>query len=186
MNASKDARRRNSRDSYWFARCFGILGTLTFLFLCAAPSARAQDAGEYAGATSVSAGAVTSHSGIYSPGRSGGPNSSATLAKPAGPTPQKINREWFAKRAGKKGAQLAIDAVPAQSRVWIDGKFVGRAPVTVTLPAGKHHLSLMGPRQEHASRELHIVSGKNRHLEIHLVQTYPQRVSIPVFGNRHH
>ncbi|HVB34862.1 MAG TPA: PEGA domain-containing protein [Patescibacteria group bacterium] len=164
---------------------FGILATLILLGLAAMPSAHAQAAGEYAGATGVSASAVTSKPMIMSRGSHGSSNG-VTLASPSGPSPQKINRGWFAKQAGKKGAQLSIDAVPPGSRVWIDGKYVGQAPLTVTLPAGKHHLSLMGARQEHADRDVEIASGKNRHLEIHLQQTYPRAVSITVFGNQPH
>lgn len=108
------------------------------------------------------------------------------MAKPAGPTPQQINREWFAKQAGKKGAQLTINATPPHSGVWIDGKFVGEAPVTLTLPPGKHELSLLGPRQQHTKRVVDISAGKNQRLDVQLAEVYPSAVSIRAFGNPRH
>lgn len=173
---------RRNRPTFYGIPC-GTLVALAFLCFAAAPAAHAQAATEYSGATGTSASVVTSQPKIVGHGHSG---PSRTLANPAGQPPEKINRDWFAKEAGKKGARLSIDAVPARSRVWIDGKYVGEAPVTVTLPAGKHHLSLAAPPQEHANRNVDIATGKNQHLEIHLEQTYPRAVSITVFGNNPH
>lgn len=182
MDARKLARRCDTRGLFRFSVPVFILGIVASITFAAVPSVRAQDAVEYGGGASVSAGAVSSRPALFSPTPAGRPNSSLFLAKPAGPPPQQINREWFAKQAGKTGAKLTIDAVPPQSSVWVDGKFVGRTPLTLTLPAGKHDLSLLGPSQEHADQTVHIVSGKAQHLEIHLTETYPQTVSISVFG----
>jgi hypothetical protein len=160
----------------------GTLALLAAAFLVGAPPAHAQAAAEYGGATGVSAGAVTSKPQLFRPGGGGPANNSLFLAKPNGPAPEQLNREWFAKQAGQKGAQLTLDATPPQTSVWIDGKFVGKAPLTLTLPAGKHHLSLLGPRQEHAERDVEIVAGKNDRLLVHLQETYPTAVAIRVFG----
>ena len=184
MDARIRARRCDTQGWFRLSVRIGFLGIWASLALAAAPSARAQDAGEYAGGASINAGAVSSQPGLFSPTPAGQPNSSLFLAKPVGPPPQEINREWFAKQAGKTGAKLTIDAVPPQSSVWIDGKFVGQTPLTLTLPAGKHHLSLLGPRQEHADQTVDIASGKAQHMEIHLIQTYPEAVSISVFGKQ--
>ncbi len=161
------------------------MGTLALLIaacLAAAPPAHAQAAAEYGGATGVSAGAVSSKPQLFRPGGPSQPNNSLFLAKPSGTPPDQLNREWFAKQAGKKGAQLTVDATPPQTSIWVDGKFVGKAPLTLTLPAGKHHLSLLGPRQEHAERDVNIVAGKNDRLAIQLHETYPTTVAIRVFG----
>lgn len=186
MAYRKIARRCEWRNA---ARCplpLGCLAVLAMFCFAAAPPARAQAAVEYSGATGVSAGAANSRPRGFPTGGHAGRGNSRMLAKPVGPSPAKINRAWFAKQAGRHGAQLSIDAVPPQSQVWIDGKFVGETPLRVTLPAGKYHVSLMGRRQEHAAREIEIASGKNQRLEIHLEQTYPYAVSIPVFGRKKH
>ena len=177
----RESREWNRRQLPW-----GILSALLLLALAAAPSAHAQAAAEYGGATGMSGGAVASRPQIFSPGGAPQPNNSLFLAKPSGPPPEQLNREWFAKQAGKQGAQVTIDATPAQSSVWVDGKFVGRAPVTLTLPAGKHRLSLLGPRQEHAEREIEVVAGKNRRIAMQLKETYPTAVAIRAFGNPAH
>jgi hypothetical protein len=158
------------------------LALLTAAFLAAATPAHAQAAAEYGGATGVSSSAIASKPQIFNPGGGGPVNNSLFLAKPSGTPPEQLNREWFAKQAGKNGAQLTIDATPPQSSIWVDGKFVGKAPLTLTLPSGKHHLSLLGPRQEHAERDVNIVAGKNDRLAIQLHETYPTAVAIRVFG----
>lgn len=154
--------------------------------LAAATPAHAQAAAEYGGATGVSAGAVASKPQIFNPGGRGPANNSLFLARPSGTPPEQLNRDWFAKQAGKNGAELTIDATPPQSSIWVDGKFVGKAPLTLTLPVGKHHLSLLGPRQEHAERDVNIVAGKNDRLAIQLHETYPTAVAIRVFGGVQH
>jgi hypothetical protein len=173
------------KERFRFRFPWGILGLLVLASLAAAPPAHAQAASEYGGAAGVSAGAASSRPGLFRPGRPGKPNSSRFLAKPAGRTPQQINREWFAKQAGKKGAKLTIDVTPPKSSVWIDGKFVGEAPLTLTLPAGKHHVSLLGPRQQHGKREIDISNGKNQRIDVRLPAVYPSAVSIRVFGQPH-
>lgn len=162
---------------------WGILAALALASLAAAVPAHAQAAAEYGGATGVSADVTASSPGLFRPGR---PKNSRFLTKPVGPTPQQINRNWFAKKAGKKGAQLTIDATPAHSSIWVDQKFVGFSPLTLTLPAGKHHISLLGPRQAHAKREVTLIAGKKRKIDIHLHAVYPSAVSIRVFGNPGH
>ena len=164
---------------------WGLLAVAIGLWLLAAPRAHAQAAAEYGGAAGVSGGVTASRPRIFTPGGAGQPNSSLTLAKPSGPPPEQLNREWFAKKAGQDGAQVTIDATPAPASVWIDGKFVGRAPIAVTLPAGKHHVGLLGPRQEHGDHEIDVVKGKNRRYAYRLEETYPTAVSIRVFGNSH-
>jgi hypothetical protein len=164
----------------------GMFAMLVAACLAGAPPAQAQAAAEYGGATGVSAGAVSSKPQLFSPGGKPAVNNSLTLAKPGGPPPGQINREWFAKQAGKNGGEVAIDATPAKTSVWVDGKFVGKAPMTLTLPAGKHQVSLLGPRQEHANREIDITSGKKQRLAVQLQETYPSAVAIHVFGGVQH
>lgn len=169
----------NVKDRFRMRFPWGILGALVLVSLAVAPPAHAQAATEYGGAAGVSAGTVASRPELYQPGRG---KNSAFLTKHAGPTPQQINREWFAKQAGKKGAKLTIDVTPPKSSVWIDGKFVGEAPITLTLPSGKHQVSLQGPRQQHGKREVDISTGKDQKLDINLPEVYPAAVSIRVFG----
>lgn len=169
---------RNKRFRFRYA--WGIAGALLLIF-AAAPSAHAQDAAEYSGTIGINAGTASSQPGLFRPGRRGA-QPSIFLAKPKGPTPQQINRKWFASQAGKKGADVTLHVTPVGSSVWIDGKFVGHAPLTLKLPAGKHKISLLGPRQQHESREIEVTAGKNRKLDIRLHQVYPSTVSIPVFG----
>lgn len=153
--------------------------------LGAAAPARGQAAAEYGAAAGVSA--TTSSSSVSGLGAAinGAMNKaghSISAGQPSGlasgPVSERANREWFAKQAGKAGAQLTIDATPAKSGVWVDSKYVGATPVTLTLPAGKHDLSLLGPRQQHAERQVEISSGKNQRLEIPLVALYPAAVTI--------
>ncbi|HEV2387846.1 MAG TPA: PEGA domain-containing protein [Candidatus Acidoferrales bacterium] len=163
-----------------------VLGVVTLWLIPWAADARAQAAAEYAGATGVSASTVASKPQVFNPGGALQPNMSLFLAKPAGPPPEVANRKWFEQQAGKDGGRLSIDATPAHASVWIDGKYVGRAPVSVSLPPGKHQVSLLGPRQENTRRDVEITAGQDQKLTIELKETYPTAVSISVFGNQPH
>jgi hypothetical protein len=162
-----------------------FLGVLALLCLAGAPPAHAQAASEYGSAASVSA-AVSSRPKVFTPGGVGKPNMGLFLAKPEGTPPEALNRQWFEKQAGKDGGLLTITAVPPRTRLWIDGKYVGQAPVTITLPAGKHQLSLLGPRQETAKRDLEIKPKEKQHLAVDLQELYPSAVAIQVFGKQPH
>lgn len=173
---------RNSRNSLL---TFATVAALGLAWLATPPEARAQAAVEYGGAAGVSASTVASKPQVFNPGGPDHPNMSLFLSTPKGTPPEVINRDWFQKVAGKNGGQLTITAVPAHSRVWVDDKYVGEAPVKLTLPVGKHKVNLQGPRQESATRDLTVESGKDQKLAIKLKETYPTAVTIPVFGQPH-
>ncbi len=174
-------------SQYRFRLALGMASLLLVALFAVASPALGQAAGEYGGGAGVSATTTSSVSRLGGAinGAMNGASRSISLANPSGlasaPVTEKANREWFAKQAGKTGAQLTVDASPAKSEVWIDGKYVGAAPLTLTLPAGKHDLSLLGPHEQHAERKVEISSGKNQRLAIPLVPVYPAAVTIP-FG----
>lgn len=186
MAVSISLLRRNSRTlpTARFAIFFPAI--LALLALATATPARAQAASEYGSAASVSAGVVSSRPKVFTPGGAGRPNMGLFLAKPKGTPTDELNRQWFAKQAGKDGGLLTITSVPPRTRLWIDGKYVGQAPVTVTLPAGTHQLSMMGPRQETAKRVLKIKSKEKRHVAVDLEELYPSTVSVHLFGKKRH
>jgi hypothetical protein len=183
--ASLSVARRKSGTLLTARLPLSFLGLVALLSLAAAPPARAQAASEYGSAASVSA-SVSSGPKVFTPGGIGKPNMGLFLAKPKGTPPDVLNRQWFEKQAGKDGGLLTITSVPPRTRLWIDGKYVGQAPVTVTLPAGKHQLSLMGSRQQTAKRVLVIKSKEKRHVAVNLQELYPSTVAVRLFGKRPH
>lgn len=170
----------------WRAHCLlCILGivALMLMMLAGSVSAHPQAATEYAGASSVGVGAVSSHPKLFNPQAASQPNRSSFLAKPTGPAPDVANRNWLEQQAGENGARLSVHTEPPQTSVWIDGKYVGHTPFSLALPAGKHHLSFLGPRQEEGQRDVEITKGQNKTVSVDLNETYPTSISIPAFGN---
>lgn len=164
---------------------FACAVAVALAWLAAPPVAQGQAAVEYGGAAGVSASTVATKPQVFTPGGPGQPDMSLFLATPKGTPPEVVNRQWFEKVAGKDGGRVTVTAVPAHSRMWIDGKYVGEAPLTLTLPAGKHQINLQGPRQEAATESLDVKADKNQKLAVKLKETYPTAVTIAVFGQPH-
>jgi hypothetical protein len=180
------AARRNWRNRLTSRLPLFFLGAFVLAGLAAPPPARAQAAVEYGGSAASVSTVASSRPNVFSPGGIPKPNMGLFLAKPKGTPPEVINREWFAKQAGKQGGELTVTVVPPGARLWVDGKYVGQLPLSLTLPPGKHQLSLVGTREQATKRELEIQPGKKQQLTVDLKETYPATVSIRVFGNHPH
>jgi|GEM_PF-1267760 hypothetical protein len=153
----------------------GLLLAASLGMLPALP-AHAQAAGEYAGATSGMASVTVSRPGVFNPSvpASRPPStSSAHLSKPAGPPPEVLNREWFRQQAGKTGIEAHLASEPAGASLWVDGRFVGRTPVELLLPAGRHQVRLLGPHQEYLESTLELRAGGPTRMLYRLPSAYP-------------
>jgi hypothetical protein len=52
----------------------------------------------------------------------------------------KANLQFFQIHAGPAAAEIAVRTVPDHASAWIDGKFVGAAPLTIKLAPGHHQI----------------------------------------------
>jgi hypothetical protein len=171
--------RRRLTRRLWRSSGFGLI-LLAIVFACVGLS-WGQAAVEYGGAT-ASMGAVgtgvrpTEVRTSPSPATPG--VSSITLPARTGPPPDVANRQALEKQAGNAAAKLLLRSVPSNARVWFDGKFVGRTPLLLLVPPGKHVVQMQGDRQEHGGEQVSLLAHETRDVEVPLAERYPTTVNL--------
>jgi len=154
---------------------------LLSLFLCLAPGfATAQDVVEAAGATSVSA---TAGSAAKAPSfpldatlgdKSKSPHLLASIVQ----RPEIANRQTLEQNAGKHPGKLLLRSIPSGAQVWVNGMFVGHAPLLLIVAPGKYQVELRGQRMEHAGHMVDLLPDENRTVSLTLSSRYPTRASV--------
>jgi len=154
---------------------------LAFLILCLTPGlVNGQTAAEAAGATSVSA---TAASGAKAPTFPSDPTpgdkaKSPHLLVPIVQQPEVANRRALEQDAGKHPTKLLLRSIPASAQVWVNGMFVGHAPMLLIVAPGTYQVELRGQRMEHAARAVDLLPDETRTVLLTLSARYPTRASI--------
>ncbi len=160
---------------FWSAlkRCLLIV----LLALACAAAAKAQAAAEYGSVISKTGGAAASASRskpeVTTPPAPSGhlpPRNAASVA----PT----NRRLLEERAGPDAAQVTLHSVPNHAQVWIDGLFVGVAPLDLKLAPGRHRVEMGGSGLELGRQEVALVAKQPRKIVLSLKSQYPERISL--------
>jgi len=153
---------------------------LLLLFLVPCRGVWAQTAVETAGANSVSgATAVPAKTfGIASPSATADDKKSAHLAASTGPRPEVVNRQALEQRAGRDACKLLLRSRPSAAGVWIDGAFVGSAPMLLVLPPGKYKLELRGARSQYAAQVIDLLPRETREVALTLAIRYPTHATV--------
>jgi hypothetical protein len=149
-------------------------------FLCFAPfSARAQAVVEAAGATSVSAAAGSAvKSAVPSPPASEDKGKSPHLLAPTVQRPEAINREVLERKAGNHPGKLLLRSSPSGAQTWVNGAFVGNAPLLLIVAPGKYQVEFRGQRMEHAVRTVDLLPDETRTVSLSLSARYPTHASV--------
>jgi hypothetical protein len=148
--------------------------------LLIAPSAMfGQAAVEYGHLASGSAGAISSVKptlpGTNLPGSASGSTSSAS-SSPSPATIAKANRQFFQTHAGPNAAEISVHTTPDNAAVWIDGKFVGPAPVDIKLVAGRHQVLVRSPNMQQSMMEFDLTPKQVLPIEFTLKSAYPSQM----------
>jgi PEGA domain len=153
---------------------------LFLLFFTPCQGLWAQAAAEYAGATSVSAGTAVNAktSAVASPVATAEDKKSAHLAAPVGARPEVVNRQALEQRAGRDACKLLVRSQPSAAGVWIDGAFVGSAPLLLVLPPGKFKVELRGTKSQYASQAVALLPRETREVTVTLAVRYPTRATV--------
>jgi PEGA domain-containing protein len=156
--------------------------------LAGAVAMRAQSAVEYGILTGNSAAAATAAarpaipipnfpmpSGPASPGPS-----AISSAVPAGTAEEaaKTNRQFLQSHSGPNAAQLAVHTVPDHAEAWIDGKFVGPAPLDMKLAPGHHQLLVRAINMQETTREFDLAAKQTQAIDLALKSSYQNQVVI--------
>lgn len=166
---------------------------LLAFFALATSSLHAQAAVEYGVMTGNAAAATAGGSrtlipfpNIALPGA--GSNSGSAAAPASGPagvpngtaeTAAKANLEFFQSHAGPDAASIAVHTVPDHASVWIDGKFLGTAPLlALKLAPGHHQILVRAPNMQESTRPFDLTAKQSQSLDFALKSSYQNQVTI--------
>jgi hypothetical protein len=147
----------------------------------------AQSIVEYGAMTANSAGAAASARPLIAipnfpmPGIPSSPGPAAGTAGVAAGTAEaaaKTNLQFFQTHAGPNAAQIALRTVPDHSSAWIDGKFVGPAPLNLKLAPGHHQLLVRAPSMRESMQEFDLAAKQTQSIDVALKSAYQNQVVI--------
>ena len=161
-----------------------LAGALLLILFVNPVSSRAQAAAEAAGASAVSGGmgAAVSRSFPASlptalPGPAVDPKLGYIAPSASGPPADVVNRKALEQRAGKGAAKLLLQSVPTAAAIYINGMFVGRAPLLLLVAPGSYKVAMRGPRDEFGERAVTVATSETQQVVLPLTQRYPVTVS---------
>ncbi len=165
-------------------RYFAVIIVFT---LMGAPAMRGQAAVEYGTLTSNIAGVATSVKPPdltkVLPGSASSAGSSARSSFVSIPTvsPEeaaKANRQFFLGHAGPDAAQISLHTAPDHAAAWIDGKYIGPAPLDLKLAPGHHQLLVRAPNMQESIREFDVTAKQTLPIELTLKSGYQSGVTV--------
>jgi hypothetical protein len=171
---------------------------LIFVLAVAPQIVRAQAAAEQAGATNSSAGVAATTEKEIKPAGTGkdsgvrlvsptmaqaaktseAPAASTHLVAHDGPPPEEVNRKALEENAGPDAGKLLLRSTPAGAQVFINGAYVGKAPMLLIVPPGKYKVEMRGGRMETGSQIVGLLANQTQQVAMTLRQLYPSSVSM--------
>jgi hypothetical protein len=155
-------------------RCLLVL----VLSLMGVAQARGQSAAEYGSVTAKSAVTTTKPSK---------PSVEAPAPEQLGATPLPVqtgekvaaaNRRAFEEQAGPDAAKVSFGSVPVGAQVWVDGKFVGTAPLELTLAPGPHRVEMRSAGMEGIRQDIRLLAKQSQRVVLTLKPRYPQKITL--------
>jgi len=166
-------------------RTFLHCAALFVLTVTGAVAMHAQSAVEYGIMTGNSAGVTTAlrppipNMGLPEGTSSAGPGAASNSAGVPGGTAEsaaKANREFFQSHAGAGAAQIAVHTVPDHAQAWIDGRYVGPAPLDMKLAPGHHQVLVRAPNMHESVREFDLNAKQTQSIDVPLKSAYQNQV----------
>ncbi len=103
---------------------------------------------------------------------------SAHLVAPDGPPPEEVNRKALEENAGPDAGKLLLRSTPGGAQVFINGAYVGKAPMLLIVPPGKYTVEMRGARAETGSKIVGLLANQTQTVAMTLRQLYPSSVSM--------
>jgi hypothetical protein len=88
------------------------------------------------------------------------------------------NRKVLEQRAGRDAAKLLLQSDPSEALAYIDGRFVGRTPVELTVAPGRYKVEMNGEHEEVGERLVGVLPNEKQQVEITLASHYPASITI--------
>jgi hypothetical protein len=143
---------------------------------------------EYGVITANSAGAAASAGPLIRMPNFGVPVSSPSAAAPGGGSagvataaPEaiaKANLQFIQTHSGPNAAQIAVRTVPDRASAWIDGKFVGPAPLNLKLAPGHHQLLVRALNMQESMQEFDLAAKQTQSIDVALKSANQSQVVI--------
>jgi hypothetical protein len=151
------------------------------LGLMAVAGARAQGTAEYGSASAAKSAATTAAAKPPKPSV----EAPSPALSGAGHLPiqdsEKVaaaNRRAFEELGGSDAAKVSLGSVPVQAQVWMDGKFVGTAPLELTLAPGPHRVEMRSAGMEWARRDLRLLPKQTQQVVLSLKPRYSRNITL--------
>ena len=132
---------RNHRNMA--VKCLLGLSLIVLLVGIGALPVRAQAAAE-AAATTASSGATASSAAAVLPKKNKPDAASPHLPASSGPPAEVANRQNFEEHAGTTPGKLMLRSSPTDAKIFINGLYVGHAPLLLLLAPGKYRVEMRG------------------------------------------
>ena len=98
-------------------------------------------------------------------------------AAPSGPPPEEANRKLLEDQSGSDAGKLQLNSNPADAQVFIDGIYVGRAPIDIRLAPGRHQVAMKGNGSS-GERFIGLLPKETQQVTLSLTPLYPGQISI--------
>jgi hypothetical protein len=80
--------------------------------------------------------------------------------------------------AGQNAAILTLLSAPQGVAVWIDGKVVGKSPLTIKLAPGNHEIEMEGAQTDVVKRKLVVVALEKREVVFDLPPRFRTQIRL--------
>ena len=101
---------------------------------------------------------------------------SAHIVAPDGPPPEEVNRKRLEADAGPDAGKLLLRSKPAGAQVFINGDYVGKAPMLLIVPPGNYKVEMRGGRLETGTKSVGLLANQTQEVALTLRQLYPAEV----------
>lgn len=155
-----------------------LVALLALAASVAAPPCRAQAAAEAAAATgAASVSAVPSKASTPTNGKPGPAKASPHLSPSDAPASDEANRKNLEEHAGRNPGKLMLHSTPNDAQIYVNGLYVGHAPLLLLLAPAKYKIEMRGARQESGRRAITVAEGETQEVVVTLSSPYPGKVS---------
>jgi hypothetical protein len=144
----------------------------------AASTAAAGVAGATGGAGSASVSAETEKAPSPTIATPAPPSASPHLIAKSGPPIDEANRKTFEENAGKDAASILMRSSPVGAQIYINGDFVGNAPLLLSVAPGRYKIDMRDQRDGSAERTVGLLAKDRQTITLTLNSRYPNHVSI--------
>lgn len=88
------------------------------------------------------------------------------------------NRRALEELAGSDAGKVSLGSTPVGAQVWMDGKFVGTAPVELTLAPGLHRVEMRSPGREWARQDFRVLPKRAQQVVLSLKPRYSRNITL--------